>query len=332
MSQLAQLAGVSVATVSRAFSAPEKVRPQLRRRILALAEEHDYIYNASAADLSRQVSNTVGLLFPQRIGVTFSQTFMAVQQKMLEHGISVIVGYAGYDRFIETRKLQKLLERQVSGIIFTGFAIGQEGVIEGLTAKGIDSVVTWETLKGSNYNYVGIDNYGIAYRSTEYLIQLGHRRIGLIIGPYDKISRIKQRFQGYSDALVDNGLEVEKSLTVSTDLNLSQGREAMSRLLAQPDRPTAVFAASDYLAIGALKAVKEAGLKVPHDISLIGLDDCEFAAYSDPPLTTTRIPAWRIGELAAQALLDLKQKRGQSPIQHCLNSDLIIRDSCAPPK
>lgn len=331
MSQLAEFAGVSVATVSRAFSAPDKVRPELRRRILALADEHGYVYNASAADLSRQVSNTIGLVFPQRIGVTFSQTFMAVQQEMLKHGTSVIVGYAGHDQVIETRKVQQLLERQVSGIIFTGFAVGQEKVIEELAAKGIDSVVTWEKLEDTPFNYVGLDNYRIAHRATEYLIHLGHRNIGLLIGPYDKIRRIGKRFEGYSDALTDNGLEVDESLIVSTELGLPQGRDGMNKLLAGTNRPTAVFAASDYLAIGALKAIREAGLRAPRDISVMGLDDCEFSAYFDPPLTTTRVPAWEIGVLAAKVLLELRRNAGQSPFQHCLDADLIIRDSCAPP-
>ena len=152
MNQIAKLAGVSAATVSRAFSAPHKVRPALRVRVLAIAEQHNYVYNASAADLQRRVSQTVGMLFPQRIGAVFSKTFMAVQETLLEHGLAVIVGHTRYDRDIETGLVRRFLERQVAGIIFTGFTLGQETLIQELGDKGITTVVTWETLAGSGLN------------------------------------------------------------------------------------------------------------------------------------------------------------------------------------
>ncbi|MCF8076760.1 MAG: LacI family transcriptional regulator [Desulfotignum sp.] len=330
MNEIAKIAGVSNATVSRAFRTPEKVRPELKEKIFKIAAENHYVYNASAADLKRRVSNTVGVLFQQRIGAVFSKTFMAIQETLLEKNISVIIGHTQFKPEVESQLLQQFLERQVAGIILSGFTKENKTLIKKFSSQGIPSVIIWEILKGSDFNYVGIDNHNAAFKATEYLIGLGHRRIGLLIGPYQKMERIQNRYDGYKDALTKNKIEIDQSIVISSELGFLQGKEAMHRLLKAADRPSAVFAASDYLAMGALKAIKEAGMKVPKDISLMGLDDAEFAAYCDPPLSTVRGPAREIGKIAAKILLEIKDEPGLPPKQYCLDSDLIIRDSCAP--
>lgn len=330
MNEIAKIAGVSNATVSRAFRTPEKVKPELKEKIFKIAAENNYVYNASAADLKRRVSNTVGILFQQRIGAVFSKTFMAIQETLLKENISVVTGHTRFNHEIESRLLKQFLERQVAGIILTGFTKKNKTLIKNLSSQGIPSVIIWEILEGSDFNYVGIDNHNAAFKATDYLIGLGHRRIGLLIGPYQRMERIQKRYNGYQDALTSNEIEIDPSIVISSELGFLQGKEAMHRLLKATDRPSAVFAASDYLAMGALKAIKEVGMKVPGDISVMGLDDAEFAAYCDPPLSTVRGPAREIGEIAAKILLEIKDEPNLPPKQYCLDSDLIIRDSCAP--
>jgi DNA-binding LacI/PurR family transcriptional regulator len=164
---------------------------------------------------------------------------------------------------------------------------------------------------------------------TEYLIKLGHQRIGLIIGPYNKVGRVRKRLAGYKSAMEKSGLDIDPALTIETEPTLKNGYTSMSRLLQLSQQPTAVFAASDVLAIGALKAVKDKGLKVPRDISLAGHDDISFAAYTDPPLTTVRVESYTIGRLAVEVLLEAIEKGNEGVKQYCLDTDLIIRESCA---
>jgi LacI family transcriptional regulator, repressor for deo operon, udp, cdd, tsx, nupC, and nupG len=151
----------------------------------------------------------------------------------------------------------------------------------------------------------------------------------LIIDPYQKMGRLLKRFQGYQHTLEENGIEFDPALVIATEPGLLEGKEAMNQLLALPEPPTAVFAVSDYLATGALMAIKQAGLKVPENISLVGFGDVEFAAYSDPPLTTVSVPAYEIGRLAAKVLMEAIDQEASQPRQYCLDADLIIRNSCS---
>jgi DNA-binding LacI/PurR family transcriptional regulator len=195
--------------------------------------------------------------------------------------------------------------------------------------QNIHCVVTYENLEDSDINYIGIDNFKAAYDATNYLISLRHKRIGLIIGPYRKMGRLLKRFKGYKQALKDRSIEFDPSLVISTEPGLLEGKQAMHQMLSLPEPPTAVFAVSDHLAIGALSSIKQAGLQVPGDISLVGFDGVELAAYCDPPLTTVRVPAREMGRLAARVLMELISNKARQTLQYCLDVDLIIRKSCS---
>lgn len=197
--------------------------------------------------------------------------------------------------------------------------------------QGISCVTIWEKLEESDLNFVGFDNLKAAYSATDYLIKLGHRRIGLIVGPYKKVGRVKKRFLGYQKALKESDIKFDPALVIATEPDLMEGRQAMRQILSLKDPPTAVFAASDRLAIGGLLEIKHAGLSVPQDVSLVGFDDVEFAAYCDPPLTTVRVPAKEMGYLAVKTLVQCIESPAEAARQYCLDTDLIIRDSCSTP-
>ena len=328
MSQLAKLAGVSVATVSRTFNQPEKVNSRLRNQILEIAQQNNYVYNATAADLKRRKSNTFGVLFPTTIGPLFADTLTAVHEEIQKRSMSLIFGNTKYDKAEEKRLIKQFQERRVAGIIFTGYGLGQERLINNLMDQDISCVVTYDLLEDSNINYVGFDNFKSAYDATNFLISMHHSRIGLIIGPYKKMGRLLKRFKGYQQALKDNGIEFDPALVVSTEPEFLEGKQAMLQLLALPKPPTAVFAVSDHLAVSALSCIKQAGLNVPENISLVGFDGVEFTAYCDPPLTTVRVPAYEMGRLAAKVLLDAIDQEVRIPVQYCLDADLIVRNSC----
>ncbi len=333
MSEIAKIAGVSTATVSRTFHSPHMVRPEIRNHVLKIAREKGYLYNATAAELSRRRTNIIGVVIPTANKSVFAETLMGIQEKVQENSYSIIIGNTFYDKELEIRLLTQFRERRVAGVILTGFVIGQESLIRKLIENRIHCVVIWEKLEETNISYVGFDNYAAACSATEYLISLGHRRIGLIIGPYEKLGRVKKRYEGYKNALKDHGIDFDAKLVFATpEPHLREGKQAMGHLLSIPNPPTAIFAASDRLAIGAMTAARQAGLTVPEDVSVVGFDDIEFAAYYDPPLTTIRVPAREIGHLAVKVLLENIDNDTNEVKQYLLDSDLIIRKSCKTPK
>ena len=328
MQEIARLAGVSLATVSRSLKNPNLVTPKTRLQVLRMMEENNYVYNAAAGDLSRRKSSVIGVTIPTTRNPIFASSTLAIQELAQEKGFSIILGNTKYDNAIEQQILQNFQERRVAGVILTGFTLHQEAFIKNLIRAGIPCLVIWEKLNGTPLSSVGFDNFKAAYGMTEYLISLRHRRIGLIIGPFSKVGRVKKRFDGYRSALEDHNIDYDSDLVIENEPVLYDGKEAMTRLMSLPHRPTAIFAASDMLAIGALSAAWELGLKVPQDVSIAGFDDIDFAAFCYPPLTTVRVPSYEIGRLAAKYLIEAIEQGSMRARHYCLETDLIIRSSC----
>ncbi|WBU61507.1 LacI family DNA-binding transcriptional regulator [Paracoccus albus] len=329
MRDVARRANVSVATVSRALRCPEKVSADTAQRIQAAAAELGYVYNASASDILTGRSTVIGLLVPTASNALFGETLHGVQDVTADAGYSVIQCATHYEAAKEATLIDSLLQRRVHAMILTGATDQQMPHVEKLAGDGRTRVVmVWEKPADCpSISYVGIDNRQAARRMTEHLIGLGHRRIGLIVGPYTRISRARSRLEGYRDALEAAGIGFDGELVLERRPDLLEGYEAMERLMSRDQPPTAVFAASDVFAIGALKAAKAMGYSVPRDVSLAGFDDMDMVAYQDPPLTTIRVDAYRIGKLAAQIALE---PIGSPSRNYCLDSDLIVRGSTGP--
>ena len=330
MEEIAALAGVSKSTVSRTLHSPHLVHPKTRHSILQLMEERGYVYNATAADLSKKKSTVIGVLIPTNRHVAFGTTAFGILEAAEAAGFSVIIANTGFDHLSEERLLRRFCERQVAGLILTGFTPGLESTIRQLSTQALPAVVIWEKLDVSDISYIGFDNYRASCSVTEYLISLGHKDIALIIGPYSKVGRVRKRLEGYTDTLHKHGIHFDRSMVFERDPVMMAGKEAMARLLALSTRPTAVFAASDDLAIGAMAAAREAGLRIPEDISVAGFDDVDYASYSNPPLTTVRVPAYEMGKMAVEFLSQVMSGKAGEVRQYCLDTDLIIRHSCAP--
>jgi DNA-binding LacI/PurR family transcriptional regulator len=326
LQKVAELAGVSMATVSRAIHSPQKVKPDTRLRVLEVIRQQNYVYHATAGDLSRQRSSTIGMLVPS--SHVFTRTTAAVLQKAQENDLTVIVGYTHYDAIREQVLWRQFQERRPAGIICTGFTTENEKFLHRVQDVGIPCIVIWEKPQNPQFSYVGFDNYKAAFDMTAYLVSLGHRRIGLIIGPCSKVGRAKQRLLGFRDGLKAHGLRFDPDIVIEKEPILADGMEAMQRLMARPKPPTAVFAASDVLAIGALAAANRMGLRVPEDVSVAGFDDIEFAAFTLPALTTMRVPGHEIGETAVKLLLEMILEKKSRARQICLETDLVVRDSC----
>jgi DNA-binding LacI/PurR family transcriptional regulator len=326
--QIADIVGVSVATVSRALNNPEKVKAETREKILQAFEDKGYVYNAAAADLVKKKSSVIGVLIPNAQTPLFAQNLIGIQDCLQKVGYSIIAGNTKYDDKIESRLLLQFHQRQVAGILRAGFRNNSVAFERWLKSANIPCVIMCEKLEKSELNFVGIDNYQAAFSMVNYLLSLRHRRIGLIIGPYSLSERVNQRFLGYRSALETAGHTYDSRLVIETAVSLDNGAEALRDLLSRPDPPTAVFAAADYLALGALRTAHEKGLKIPQDISIAGFGDIDVAAYSNPPLTTVRVPGYQCAYKAAEILLKLINQGEHKLYQHCLDTELIIRGTC----
>lgn len=325
MREVARLAEVSAASVSRALRDPEKVSATIRQRVIGAVAELGYIYNAAAGDVLAGRSTVLGLLVPTASNSLFGETLHGIQDVATAAGFSIMQAVTHYSGVAEERLIESLLQRRVHGLILTGVTYGQESRVEKLARdSGMRIVVVWEKPRSGSIGYVGFDNRAASARATRHLIDLGHRRIGLIVGPYSRIARTRHRLDGYRDALGAAGIGFDPALVMERVPEPVEGKEAMERLLALEEPPTAVFAASDLLAFGAMRAVHAAGLVIPRDISIVGFDDMDLAAYQQPPLTTIRVNAYEIGRLAAQAVI---HAAAGSPRHYCLDSDLVIRAS-----
>jgi DNA-binding LacI/PurR family transcriptional regulator len=328
MQEISRLAGVSPATVSRALHSPHLVRKATRERVTRVMQASDYVYNATAADLSRKRSSTIGVIIPTTRSLVFSTSLLAIQEAAQENNYTIMAGSSKYDPAAEAALISQFQERRLAGIILTGFLKGQQALIKRLVRDGMPCIVIWDKLDDHELSYVGFDNFKATYAVAEYLIGLRHRRIGLIIGPYSKVDRVRRRLEGYLAAMQDHGIPHQPAWTIEKEPTLVDGREAMTRLMSMRERPTAVLAASDTLAVGAMAAARDLGLSIPQDVSIAGFDDIDIAAYCNPPLTTVRVPAYEIGRLAIKVVLEMARTGNLDAQRYCLDTSLIIRHSC----
>lgn len=326
---VARLAGVSTATVSRAMHTSGLVRPETLGRVLSAMRECGYVYNAVAGDFSRCKSTVVGVLILSTT-TKVADTLSAAGAVAAERQFPLIVGASGFDPELERGHLQHFLQRGVAGVLVIGHLRENLPTLEQLQERGIPCVFLWDTLPGSEKNYVGFDNVQGSYAMTDNLIRQGHTRIGFLCGYQCGVARIAKRYEGYRRALSENGLPFDESLVHSTVSTFANGKAAMQKLMAMPDPPRCIFCASDVLGMGAIAAVHEAGLCVPHDFSIAGFDNSDFSAYTCPPLSTVNVPGYEMGLLGMQALLKRIEDNSLPPIQKELPTTLVLRASSCP--
>ena len=324
-------ARVSKSTVSRALSSPELLKPETVKKILAIAREQHYIYTSNSMDYSIPITSNIGLIVASVEDSIHAALINGVQETIGASSFGLLIEYSNHHRTNLKKLLNNLLKRKVAGIIVAGTRVDDEEILLEAAEKGVPIVITWDTPHASDkLSYVGFDNYNAAYSITNYLCTMGHRRIAVITSPFrTQTPRIQERYQGYLDAMRANyGTEVE---TFEVDMlmpTLINGREAMRQILDSGYNPTAVFAAGDALAIGALRAAQDAGLSIPNDISIAGFDDIDFASFTSPPLTTVKVPAFEMGQFAVETIQKTIDMESNCTVNYLLDSHLVIRNSC----
>jgi LacI family transcriptional regulator len=322
---IARQAGVSPSTVSRVLNGSKRVADDKRALVLAAIEQHQYRPNALARGLVRGRSMIVGVLVQDIVSPFFAQMVFGVEQGLDQASYRPMVTtthWRGEHQEDETRSLQLLLERQVDGVIVLAGRIPDADLRA--AAAQIPMVIVARRVQGLESQCVYVDNQDGAYRATRYLLGLGHTRIAHIAGPADHPDAI-DRLAGYQRALSEAGITADQRLIVERQFTAASGLTGVEEILARGERFTAIFAANDQTAYGAMLGLFNHGYRIPTDVSLVGFDDQSLSAYTLPPLTTIRQPAIGMGQAAAEALLRLLDD--QEPMLPHFPTDLIIRKS-----
>jgi LacI family transcriptional regulator len=300
---VARRAGVSIATVSRVINnSPHKVNQATRTRVLKAVRELDYRPNALAQGLILKKTMTIGIIIPDISNPYYAEIVRGIQDVADQSGYAVMLQNTDrkQDRIIKFIHLFR--EKLADGIIFSG------GIIHGYeTLSALKEMRKRVVVIGRHevdFPAVRVDNLGGATQAVQHLIDLGHKRIGLIDGPEGSTTGV-DRLMGSKSALAQNGYPVEESLIKQGDLTVKSGYVAAKELLQGSGRPTAIFAVNDLMAFGAINAAKELGLHVPRDLSVVGFDNIPLSSYFDPPLTTVEIPIYDLGVASMRVLMDL---------------------------
>ncbi len=329
---VARLAGVSRTTVSLVLNdVPHaRIAPETRRRVLEAARQLGYRPNAAARSLVRQQAMTLGLILCHPPAHVYTDPFLP--QVLL--GITGALQKTEYRLLLETVAeptpgedyLDLAREKRIDGFIISGPRV-DDMALRRLHGEGVPIVLLGH-LPDLDIPSVDVDNVRAAYTAVAHLIRLGHRRIGIITNGPLHYTASQERLAGYRQALAKHGLPYDPALVVEGNFTAESGEEAMKHLLGLHPRPTAVFVASDTVALGALVTLRHEGIHVPTEMALVGFDDIPLAAYVDPPLTTVRLPAYELGREAARLLLALVAGHTPPTTRTVLNTALVVRASC----
>lgn len=319
---VSKIAGVSVATVSRTISKPDKVSAKTREIVEAAIQETNYKPDVLARNFRTRKSSTIVVLVPDIANPFFSRVIRGIEQTAQNLGYSVLLGDTQGEHDREIVYANMVRTSQADGIIQLDSHIPFED--ENETATPI--VNACDCIRGANIPTIEIDNAAAAEKMTDYLISLGHKNIAVITGPVAS-TITKDRLKGYKKALKNAAIDFTYSNIYTGDYSISSGATVTKTLLSNDNPPSAIFCMNDEMAIGAINQVKNMGYAVPSDISIAGFDDISFAQYNDPPLTTISQPAEDFGAKAMSTLYNIINQI--EPIQKnvFLDFELIIRNS-----
>ena len=324
---VARLAKVSTATVSRALATPDRVSPEARARVAAAIAAIGYMPNPAARTLRSQKSRMVLVVLPDLANIFFSQILRGIEETLFEAGYGMIIGNLDGPPEKEARIAALAATGQVDGaLLLNGHLFGQARGGRNLGSRTGAPVVALCEAIPADIPQIEVDNRAAAAAMTRHLAELGHRRIAYVTGPEGNVLE-RERFAGFRDGLAAASLAFDPALVHPGDYTLEAGTRIGAALARQPD-PTAVFSSNDAMAIGLMRALIERGIRVPGDVSVAGFDDIEYAAVAEPALTTIRQPRRDLGRTGAAILLDLLAGR-PAPARTRLETELVVRASTA---
>lgn len=330
ISQIAEEAGVSITTVSKVLNQMPGVAQETRDRVQRVIAEHQYVQNHAARHLRKSQTGLIELAIMRLEGGYDVGIMQGVQDVLESTGHRLVVFATHEDEGLERRWLRRVLEQASDGVLLL-LPYERTGVADLLVENKIPFVAIGDRNDLEEpFPSIGSTIWHGGYTATEYLINLGHRRIGTITGPL-ALRTSRARLAGYREAQESAGIHVNPELIVEGDYLLGDGYQQAHALLDLPDPPTAIFAGNDVQAAGVYRALYERNIKIPDQMSVIGFDDLMFSSQMSPPLTTIRQPLVEIGRMATTLLLH-SLDGDPLPATHVeLSTTLVVRESCAPP-
>lgn len=331
LEEIAQIVGVSRSTVSRVMNDQVSVRPEVRERVWKVVRETGYQPHAAARSLVTRRTEIVGIIIPETVTTLFADPFFSLFLSGVAEACNTHRYHLMLSLFNDPAGQEDMYRRVLGSRYLDGAVVASNRLNDPLIPVLLEDNVTFVVAgrhPDPRVHYVDTDNAGGARMAVEHLIRLGHRRIATITGPLEMPAG-QDRLLGYRQAMEAHRLPVDPALIVHGDYTQPSGMTAMQRLL--PASPTAVFAANDSMAIGAVRALRRAGKQIPSDVAIVGFDDLPLAADVEPALTTVRQPIARMGAMAVEVLVGLlgnPEGVTSQPVRVILPTELVVRDSC----
>lgn len=320
---VAREAQVSTATVSRVINGHGNVSELTRARIETVIQRLRYVPDSAARTLSTGLTHTIGVLLPDLHGEFFSEIIRGVDGAARRRGLNLLL-FGIHGSVAEATLAVRALKGRVDGLLVMS-PYADSAYLDEQSTDGTPVVVINSPLRGDSLSSLRVDNRGGARRMVEHLVTVGHRRIAFVGGPADNFDAA-ERLAGYCEAVAAHA-DVREVL-LPGDFTEDSGLRAGERLLQLGERPDAVFAANDMMALGCLRALRDAGVSVPGDVAVVGFDDIPLARYVTPALTTVRVPMADLGARALDGLADAIESDTSRTLTETLATELVVRDSC----
>lgn len=325
LADVARYANVSTATVSRCLNSPNLVVPLTRERVLSAVHHLGYTPNFGAQALAAKQTNTIGVVIPTMENAVFARGIQAFQEELVRNGKTLLIASSAYDEALEAEQVRTIVARGADGILLIGYH-RSEAIYEYLKKRSVPFVVAWSFDPAQPQPAVGFNNKIAMADLARQVIRQGHRNIACISAPIATNDRARERVAGIRLAMAEAGLSADELVLTQTPYGIESGEIAFRATLAKAPDSTVVMCVNDVLAIGALRAAKEMGLRVPDDISITGFDDIELAMLADPALTTVHVPHREMGRRAASMLIQMV-KSGKVCESIELPTDIRLRRS-----
>jgi LacI family transcriptional regulator len=325
---VARAAGVSTATVSRVLNKPASVREPLRQRVLQAVARLGYVPHAGARALKLQRSGTVGAVFPTIDNAIFAKAIDALQQRLADAGLQLLIATSGYNPQTEAQQAMNLVMRGADALVLCG-ASQSADLLQFLRQRDLPTVHAMSFPAPPGMVCVGFDNARAIGQAVRYLVDLGHRRVAMLAGVAKDNDRASARIAGVRQALKKAGLALPPQHLVERAYGLSEARDGLRELMATKPAPTAILCGNDVLALGALLEAQKLGIAVPQALSIVGFDDLELARHVQPALTTLHVPTLHLWHTVADRIIAALEQTA-IPQATEVQVELVVRDSTAP--
>ena len=325
LDDVAKAAGVSTATVSRCLNTSDKVSEKSRIKVMKAVELLGYTPNFGAQAMAAKRTFTIGAIIPTMENAIFARGLQAVQEALHALGYTLLVSSTAYRPDIEAEQVKKLVGRGADGVLLIGYD-RDPAVYEMLQRRGIPTLIAWASHADSAHTSIGFDNRASMRVLADKVQEHGHSKIGIISGFVGGNDRAADRVQGIKDSLRALGRDPDDVPIVEAAYEIADGARAFAQIWERSERPTVVMCGNDVLAVGAMQAARDMGLRVPDDVSITGFDDIELARIVTPQLTTVHVPHREMGKRAAIELIAMVEKRSEGASQR-LETTVQLRAS-----